>query len=213
MPRERLEQITIYSPEGNVLPSYLHRNEKGNLFFNQSRVIEGGKDSEYQYVFDYGTTQERMKRLVPEKLRIIKNTRKDLTFLGFDDLSVIAHMNRITEIANDPNKNYGNSDDRREYRTELTSVYQKLVGKIKNRIDINKTLFFAPKNGGIFVRQVYEEAGVPSENFIDYKLSRVLVENATKKPGLMVGMVLGSKNPNIANYNQFALPMIVLLLK
>lgn len=161
--------------------------------------IEEGSGGPYHYVMDFGHSRDSLKIEVPLDERITANTRKDLVFLGFDNPVVTEAMEAITDLANDPDRGYNRHEDRLEYREHLKTIYELLAKEVKGRIAGRKTLVFSPKNGGIFVQEVYEECGFPPQDFFDYRMSRVLINDG----GLMLGTRIGEKNPKIIDYRTF----------
>jgi len=190
------------STEGSLeLPSYLYR-EGRHLKFKQENVIEGGA-GEYTIVWDFEGSKDSLRQEVPEKERITANTGGSITFLGFEDPEIRSSMEALTRLANDPGKTFDNSDHREEYRGYLAEVYRRLAAEVKNRLNGERALFFTPKNGGIYVRDIFTEEGIPSSDFYDYRMSRVLVTDETGQNHLNVAAKFGPENPEICDYETF----------
>ena len=184
-----------------TLPSFLIQNFDGTLSVD-SKIAPEHAGSKYQQIFDFGTSRQSLRGLIPQETRIIHN-RLDLTILGLSHEFVNLQMTKITDIANDPNKSWKNAYDRREYRETLGSVYLELAKQVKNMIDPNKpTLFFPPKNGGIFVEDQYRKVFTDiNSRFYDYRMSRIWIQGGY----LMVGVNEGPNNPDIAKFKQFVI--------
>lgn len=194
--------INFDSEYSSNYPSYLHKNQNGRLEFDPSRVIEGG-EGEYDMVRDFGSSKDALRAAVPETEKIKRNDRPGITFLGFEDDEVRKNMTKITEIANDETKSPDNPEDRAEYRGYLKNVYKSLASEVKKRVGDEKALIFCPKNGGIFVRDVFSEEGFSDEDFFDYRMSRVIANDDEGKRHLNVATRFGENNPDIANYKTF----------
>jgi hypothetical protein len=192
----QIERPKIYQ-EG--LPTFLTLDQAGLLIIKESFVKEGGIGS-YHLVIDFGHSRDGLRKPVPQNERITANTRKDLVYLCFENSVIAEKMALITQLANDPTKNYENQEDRQEYRNNLGIVYQVLAEEVRKRIGGQNALIFPPKNGGIFVKEVYEQAGFPyGSSFFDYRMSRILGEDGR----LMVGVKFGEKNPKITDARVF----------
>lgn len=189
------------SQENLILPSYLS-SKNGRFVFNQNYVIEGGK-GEYDIVWDFGTSRDNLRLEVPVIERVTANKRGDMKFLVFNDLSIGGNMSMITKIANDPDKSYDNSVDREEYRRHLGNVYRSLADEVKGELRGDKALFFAPKNGGIYVQEIFTKEGINPGDFYDYRMSRVLATDKDGRRHLNVAAGFASNNPEISDYETF----------
>lgn len=192
---------TVESPEiyqEGELPIFLSRDPAGLLIVRESFVKEGGIGP-YDWVMDFGHSRDGLRETVPPEQRITKNTRKDLFFLGFNNPRIAGRMREITRLAGDPTRSFDNKVVREEYRLHLEFVYRELARKVWDRIGSEKALFFPPKNGGIFVQEVYQKCGFPKDYFFDYKMSRILGDDGR----LMVGARFGENNPKITDAQTF----------
>lgn len=191
-----IERPEIYQ-EGE-LPSFLIRDSVGLLLVVENFIKEGGVGP-YDWVMDFGHSRENLRQVVPLSERITGNRRADLAFLGFDDPKILMRMREIKRLANDPKRSFDRKTDREEYRLHLGFVYRELGRKVWDRVGSEKVLLFPPRNGGIYVREVYQKCGFPKENFFDYQMSRILGADGR----LMVGIKLGENNPQIADFQTF----------
>jgi uncharacterized protein (UPF0332 family) len=190
-------EISRNTEDIDFLPHYLTKDEQGMLVINSSYVIEGARVSPYEIVMDFGTTRAPLKGLVPQEQRLTRNTN-NLTVLSFEQPMVKRAMDHLTDIANDFTKSSENPAERKIYREHLASVYYAMAGEAK-AWGGKDALFFTPKNGGIFVQEIFEEAGLSSSNFFDYRMSRVQKNDH----GLMIGATFSDNNPDIAKYKRF----------
>lgn len=201
MPGLNAEQPRFYEKGKNNFPEYIIQEPNGLLSVSPNFAPEHA-GSKYQMIIDFGITRQTLRGLIPEKKRIHEN-RHDLIILSLHDELVTDIMANITTIANDPNKSWKNSQDRREYRTALGSVYLEVAKTTKKLLDPEKpTLFFPPKNGGIYVEKMFRQVFTdPKKAFYDYQMSRIW----TIDQGLMVGVNIGPNNPNIADFRQIVI--------
>ena len=182
------------------LPSYLS-SVNGKFIFDPKKVIEGGA-GEYDAVWDFGTGKDRLRREVPPSERITSN-KDDIKYLCFEDPSIRVNMAKITEIANDPGRSPDDPADRKKYREHLGEVYKKLAHEVKEKLRGEKALFFSPKNGGIYVQDVFTREGFPPKDFYDYRMSRVLAKDEDGREHLNVSAQFASGNPRIGDYRTF----------
>ncbi len=182
------------------LPSYLS-SVNGKFIFDPTKVIEGGAGG-YDAVWDFGAGKDKLRREVPQSERMTAN-KADIKFLCFEDPSIRADMSAITEIANDPGRSPDDPADRKEYRDHLGEVYKKLAHEVKEKLHGEKALFFSPKNGGIYVQDVFTREGFSPKDFYDYRMSRVLAMAEDGREHLNVAAQYAPGNPNISNYRTF----------
>lgn len=192
----KVERPIIYK-EGE-LPSFLTHDSGKFLLVQESFVKEGGRGP-YDWVMDFGHSRDDLRQVVPFTERITDNRRADLVFLGFDEPKILARMRDVRGLANDPARSPDNKTDRDEYKLHLEFVYRGLAREVWNRIGSEKALLFPPRNGGIFVKEVYQKCGFPDAGFFDYRMSRILGTDDR----LMVGMKLGENNPAISGFRTF----------
>jgi len=193
----QIEKPETYQKEN--LPPFLFCDEN-RLFWVKDNFVKEGGIGPYDEIFDFGHSRDCLREPVPPNERITTNTRKDLVYLCFENPVIVEKMALITQLANDPTKSYENQEDRQEYRKNLGVVYQVLAEKVRQRIGWQNALIFPPKNGGIFVKEVYEQAGFPyGSSFFDYRMSRILGEDGR----LMVGVKFGENNPMITDARVF----------
>jgi hypothetical protein len=190
-------EISRNTEDIDFLPHYLTKNEEGMLVISSSYVIEGARVGPYEIVMDFGTTRAPLRGLVPPEQRLIRNTN-NLTVLSFQQPMIRRSMDHLTNIANDPFKNSDIPAERKIYREHLAHVYRAMAGEAK-AWGGKDALFFTPKNGGIFVQEIFEEMGLPSKNYFDYRMSRVQKTDG----GLMIGATFGENNPDIAKFKRF----------
>jgi len=183
--------------EGLVLPSHL-RNVRGKLMIDPHYVSKEARRGPYDIVMDFGASRAQLKDLVPESQRLKENTG-NITVLGFQQPEIRQAMAVITDLANDPNKNSENPNDRQKYRESLGLVYYAMATDVTGWAGKDDVLIFSPMNGGIFVQDVFEEAGFAASDFFKYRMSRVQGNDG----GLMVGVTLGKNNPEISSYRRF----------
>lgn len=188
-------------PEVGVTPPDYLKENNGLLSF-EADVVKEGSQGPFNRVYDFGASKNDLRIPVTPEERILTNEREDLIFLAFENPDLGQKMRDITALANSTDRSFDNSDDRREYRAKLGMVYQALAAEVKKRIGESKTLFLPPKNGGIFVREVYQAEGIPDQDFYDYRMSRVLV-GSPEGESLMVGMHEAENNPDIMDYDTF----------
>jgi hypothetical protein len=167
----------------------------GKVWIKEEIALEGARLGPYDRAFDFETTREPLKGLVPLEQRLTANTDR-LTVLAFDDQLVEQAMNALTKIANTTATD--NAEAIIDYRGHLARVYRPMAETLIER-GWSDALIFTPKNGGIFVREVFEAAGISADNFFDYRLSRV----QKKDDGLMIGATFGENNPKIKDYRRF----------
>jgi len=191
-----IEKPIVY-PEVN-LPFFLTRGSDGRLVADKDFLKEGSLGP-FDRVIDFGSSRDSIREEVPPENRITANLWPELTYLGFDIPIVASRMRDICRLANDPNRSFNNPADREEYRSHLKIVYKELARSVAGRIDPQSALITPPKNGGIFVQEVYQEIGFPAENFLDYRMSRLLGKDGR----LMVGVRLADKNPKISAFRNF----------
>ena len=192
----------IFQPEGLHLPPFLRRTLDGQLVIDKNYAGEGARLGPYDTVMDFGTSRANLRGLVPEEERLTANNR-NLNVLGFWQPEIREAMDTITDLANDPSRSSENPDDRREYREHLAVVYKAMAKEVDDWVFAggDSPLIFAPKNGGVFVQEVFEEKGhfFPTD-FFNYRMSRV----QDKDSGLMVGITYRKKeNPEISTYRRF----------
>ena len=189
-------KISHASKDLLLLPSYLTLIQN-KLVIDPAFVVEGAGRDRYDIVMDFGGSRASLRGLVPKEQRLTKNT-DNLTVLSFRNPRIKRAMNAITSLANDQNRSSNNPNNRQEYRDCLEYVYGAMAEDVIRRGSRN-ALFFAPKNGGIFVQEVFENAGIDSSNFFDYRMSRIQKVDG----GLMVGTMLGVNNPDISDFRKF----------
>lgn len=197
MARIERPQISRVSETLNNLPSYL-QIVQGKLMIDRNFVAEGARLGPYDIVMDFGKSRNSLRGLIPKSQRLIGGT-EDITILGFKDPTIGQTMIGISDLANNPTRSSNDSQDRQQYREKLRQVYKAMAGEIVNWTGGRDALIFAPKSGGIFVQEVFEQEGFPSSNFFDYRMSRV----HKKDQGLMLGVALCKSNPDIPNYRRF----------
>lgn len=148
----------------------------------------------WEKVYNYGHSKDNLRKPI-----VAANVRNDIRYLGFDDKSgeILAAMEKITEIAN--TGDVESRKDRQAYRNQLEKVYKKMAEKLKEKIGDRKGLIFPPKNGGIFVKEVYEKMGF--ENFYDYQMSRQHGENGE----LMVAVKEEKNNPKMEDFEVYVI--------
>lgn len=191
----------IFRKEGLNLPYYLNETQNGQLLIDRGYVIEGARLGPYDQVHEFITTSRvHLRGLVPEEQRLTANT-DNLTVLGLTQPAIRKAMDAISDLANDTNRSSGDSKDRQVYRAALKTVYRAMAKEVDDWIldGREEPLVFAPKNGGIFVREVFEEEGFFPDDFFDYRMSRVQKNDG----GLMVGITNGDGNPEISNSRSF----------
>jgi len=200
--RNLIEGPRIYLPVKELKPPTdsdpVIQDEKGIWNINKNYAIEGARLVPYDVVMDYGTSKASLRSLVPEEQRLKEDT-DDITVLGFKQPLIREAMDNITDLANDLDRSYQDSNDRREYRESLAYVYKAMAADAKDWAGEDNVLIFSPKNGGIFVQEVFEQEGFPANSFFDYRMSRV----QTNDGGLMVGITIGDNNPKITDYKKF----------
>ena len=179
-----------------VLPNLEIKN--GQLLIDSSFVAEGARLGPYDVVMDFGTSRAGLRGLVPQEQRLSGDS-DNLMVLGFKQPLIREAMSTLTDLANDPSRSSENSDDRHAYRTALKRVYQEMAVEVDDWAGNKKALVFAPKNGGIFVQEVFEEMGFPPSDFLNYRMSRVQKNDS----GLIVGTTFGVNNPRITDYRKF----------
>ncbi len=191
----------IFKTEGLHLPPFLRRTLDGQLMIDKDHAGEGVRLGPYDTVMDFGTSRAKLRGLVPEEERLTANSR-NLNVLGFWQPEIRNAMGIITDLANDASRSPENPNDRREYREHLAAIYNSMAEVVGDWVfaGVDEPLIFAPKNGGIFVQEVFEKEGsfFPTD-FFDYRMSRV----QDKDSGLMVGITYGEENPEIATYRRF----------
>lgn len=192
----KIEKPEVYQKEN--LPKFLSCCENGLLLVQEGFVKEGGVGP-YDLVMDFGHSRDGLREPVPQNERILVNKRSDLIYLGFESPGIATKMEAITQLANDPSRSYGKPEDRREYRENLRFVYQSLATEVEQRLGWHNALIFPPKNGGIFVREVFQDQGFPESGFFDYQMSRILGKDGR----LMVGVKFGENNPKITDARTF----------
>lgn len=159
---------------------------------------EGARPGPYDYVFDFGESRALLRGLVPEGQRLTENI-DGLTVLDFRDPTIRQAMDAITVLANSPSKSSKNPLDRQEYRDNLEHVYNAMAKEALAWTGGKDTLILSPKMGGVFVQQVFEQAGFKPEDFYDYRMSRVHRNDGR----LMVVTTLGENNPEVASCKRF----------
>lgn len=191
-------KISRATEDLDLLPPHL-MNVQGRLMIDNSFVIEGARRGPYDIVMDFGTSRAPLRSLVPEEQRLIEDI-DGLTVLAFQEPTIQQAMDTLSVLANDPSKSSDEPTNRQEYRDNLALVYQAMAGKV---IDWGgrDALIFAPKNGGIFVQDVFEDAGLPKKIFFDYRMSRV----QRRDGGLMLGVTFGKDNPEILKHKKFVI--------
>ncbi len=192
-----LERRVATNPREN-LPSFLSRAPDGRLKVNPEFVEDGGKDS-YDEIRDFDHTRDSLLEEVPPEERIISN-RPDLEILELTNAEIAAAMEGLTDLANDSGKSFDNSADRKQYRDFLKPVYTAVATRVREKVGREKVLYLPPKNGGIYVADVFMEKGVSPEDIYDYRMSRILGKDGR----LMVGVTFGRNNQQIADFRNFA---------
>lgn len=192
-----VEQPKIYQPEN--LADFLVR-ENSDLWAVAGKERKGPFD----IVMDFGHSRDWMRTPVRWEKRIQSNNRPEMVFLGLEkeNWAIRQGMEILTRIANHPGMGSGSPKDRGLYRQILTSVYQELALAVLQRIKQEDVLVFSPKNGGIFVEEVYKKwgYGFADQKFFDYRMARVQKEDGS----LMVGIKIGKSDlAEIADYRTF----------
>ena len=192
-------QIFRSTESPDSFPSYLPRDPDGLIWIDNRFVVEGARRGPYEIVMDFGTSRAPRRDLVPEAQRLREDI-DGLTVLAFQEPTIQQAMDTLSVLANDPNKSSDEPTSRQEYRDKLALVYQAMARKV---IDWGgrDALILAPKKGGIFVQDVFEDAGLPKEIFFDYRMSRV----QRRDGGLMLGVTFGKDNPEISKFRKFVI--------
>ncbi len=178
------------------LPPFISRLN-GQLTLSSTHYPEGSRVGPYDLIIPFGNSREGLRGLVPESERLRKNT-PGITVLGLEQPVVFVAMDLITGIANEPLRSHEDAQDRALYRDNLGVVYRSMAEETVEWTNGEKALVFPPKNGGIFVEEVFRQSGLYAD-FFDYRMSRVQ-DNAG---GLAVGVNLGNDNPRISDYRTF----------
>jgi hypothetical protein len=204
LPNMKAEQgpLVFDARSEKTLPDYLDRGANGQLWIKDTFVAAGERLGAYDYVFNFGTSESLLRGLVPEKQRLTENS-EGLIVLGFEDQTIRQAMNRISVIANEPDKDPDSpADNDREtrYRGELAYVYDAMAREALGWAG-DDVLVLTPKMGGVFVQEVFEKAGFAPEDFFDYRMSRVLRNDG----GLMLGATIDEKNPDITKFRKFVI--------
>ena len=176
------KEVQIYH-SNSELPEFISRNDDNKL--QVVNPVEG-QAGPYDYVYDFGWSQERLRVTVPPEERIIENT-KTLIWGQIKEPGIAASMAEVTRINRD--KSPDNDRARLRYQSELYKVYQLMEPLIEEDLS-GPTIFFPPKNGGDLVRAMFQELELISdpEQVVDYELKRVLGDDGR----LMVGARLNS---------------------
>lgn len=190
-------RISRANETSGSLPSFF-KNVQGKLVIDKKHIDKGARVGPYDSIMDFGSSRNRLKGIVPKEQRLI-GSMGDVTILGFNDPLIRQAMTEVSDLANDPERSWKNSSDRKQYREKLRQVYEAMAGEVINLLGGNEALVFPPKNGGIFVQEVFQQVGFPSRGFFDYRMSRI----HTNDHELMLGVALAENNPDIANYRRF----------
>lgn len=189
----------IYRPRKD-LPPFLLETVDGQLMIAPSYANEGARLGPYDLVVDFGTSREALRRPVSEDEEI-KSDTEDFSVLSFRQPRIRKALERITDLVNKPG-NPENVEDRYIYRENLREVYWAMAEAVADWVDTDDVLVLSPKNGGIFVQEVFEQAGIPRDSFFDYRLSRV---QKREDHGLMVGATVAKENPDVKKYKKIVI--------
>lgn len=192
----QVPKIEYINETGDIIKKYF-----GKITVNPAILPEKSEfvGREFDMIVDYGDTLKPLQDPIPAQERLIEN-QPHLQILSLTDPAIAIQMGKITDLANDPAKSPDKSEDRQEYRGNLEQVYQAEARKLNDKIGNKKALIFAPRNGGIFVKDTAQEI-LNGENisWFGYRMSRI----QKKDGGLMVGIQLDENNPALEDFDTF----------
>lgn len=166
--------------------------KKGSLWVRDLEKEEGPFD----WVIDFGRKLESLQTLVPKTKRISAIIRCERVHcLSHKHPYIEQMMDSICRLANETNPS--DPKARYMYRTGLASVYEVMANETQSVIRSKKVLVFAPKNGGIFLKDIFQKAGFQGDWF-NYRMKRVMRPSGD----LAVGLKTYNNNVQITDYQE-----------